>query len=159
MGSLVADFKYRDVYYLWQDKEKSASLRSQFNSYHDMNTRYYDHMSERESLMNARPVKEVWAVFPRKAAGSGDEGLQPPLRVPLAGKRYHKRTGRAVGRVYKDAEELKRAETFFQTGILVLRFTNKEVFTNLSGVCEYIDYVVKQRLKELRSSQSQELYL
>lgn len=73
MGSLVADFKYRDVYYLWQDKEKSASLRSQFNSYHDMNTRYYDHMSERESLMNARPVKEVWAVFPRKAAGSGDE--------------------------------------------------------------------------------------
>ena len=73
MGSLVADFKYRDVYYLWQDKEKSARLRSQFNSYHDMNTRYYDHMSERESLMNARPVKEVWAVFPRKAAGSGDE--------------------------------------------------------------------------------------
>ena len=44
-------------------------------------------------------------------------------------------------------------------GIQVLRFTNKEVFSNLSGVCEYIDYVVKQRLKELRSSQSQELYL
>ena len=59
----------------------------------------------------------------------------------------------------KDAEKLKRSETFFQTGILVLRFMNKEVFSNLSGVCEYIDYVVKQRLKELRSSQSQELYL
>lgn len=73
MGSLVADFKYRDVYYLWQDREKSAGLRSQFNSYHDMNTRYYDHMSERESLMNARPVKEVWAVFPREQAGAGDE--------------------------------------------------------------------------------------
>ena len=46
-----------------------------------------------------------------------------------------------------------------QFGILVLRFMNKEILTNLSGVCEYIDYVVKQRLKELRSSQSQEIYL
>ena len=44
-------------------------------------------------------------------------------------------------------------------GIQVLRFTNKEILSNLYGVCEYIDYVVKQRLKELRSSQSQELYL
>ena len=35
----------------------------------------------------------------------------------------------------------------------------KGILSNLYGVCEYIDYVVKQRLKELRSSQSQELYL
>ena len=27
----------------------------------------------RSSLMNARPVKEVWAVFPREQAGAGDE--------------------------------------------------------------------------------------
>ena len=35
----------------------------------------------------------------------------------------------------------------------------KGILSNLYGVCEYIDYVIKQRLKELRSSQSQELYL
>ena len=44
-------------------------------------------------------------------------------------------------------------------GIQVFQFTNKGILSNLYGVCEYIDYVVKQRLKELRSSQSQELYL
>ena len=65
-GSLVADFKYRDVYHLWQDKEKSKELRRQFNAYHDMNTRFYRNLDERNSLMHARPVKEVWAIFPRE---------------------------------------------------------------------------------------------
>ena len=57
------------------------------------------------------------------------------------------------------AHDYRRTVFMKQFGILVLRFMNKEILTNLSGVCEYIDYVVKQRLKELRSSQSQELYL
>ena len=57
------------------------------------------------------------------------------------------------------AHDCQRTAFMKQFGILVLRFMNKEILTNLSGVCEYIDYVVKQRLKELRRSQSQELYL
>ena len=57
------------------------------------------------------------------------------------------------------AHDYRRTVFMKQFGILVLRFMNKEILTNLSGVCEYIDYVVKQRLKELRSSQSQKLYL
>ncbi|WP_303854719.1 endonuclease domain-containing protein [Allisonella histaminiformans] len=57
------------------------------------------------------------------------------------------------------AHDCQRTAFMKQFGILVLRFMNKEILTNLSGVCEYIDYVVKQRLKELRNSQSQELYL
>ena len=57
------------------------------------------------------------------------------------------------------AHDYRRTVFMKQFGILVLRFMNKEILKNLSGVCEYIDYVVKQRLKELRSSQSQELYL
>ena len=57
------------------------------------------------------------------------------------------------------AHDCRRTAFMKQFGILVLRFMNKEILTNLSGVCEYIDYVVKQRLKELRSSQSQEFYL
>ena len=37
-------------------------------------------------------------------------------------------------------------------GIQVLRFTNKEILSNLYGVCEYIDLVVKNRLKKLQDS-------
>ena len=57
------------------------------------------------------------------------------------------------------AHDYRRTVFMKQFGILVLRFMNKEILTNLSGVCEYIDGMVKQRMKELRSSQSQELYL
>ena len=57
------------------------------------------------------------------------------------------------------AHDCRRTAFMKQFGILVLRFMNKEILTNLSGVCEYIDLMVTQRLKELRSSQSQELYL
>ena len=57
------------------------------------------------------------------------------------------------------AHDCQRTAFMKQFGIFVLRFMNKEILTNLSGVCEYIDCVVKQRLKELRSSQSQEFYL
>ena len=57
------------------------------------------------------------------------------------------------------AHDYRRTVFMKQFGILVLRFMNKDILTNLAGVCEYIDYVVKQRLKELKSSQSQELYL
>ena len=35
-------------------------------------------------------------------------------------------------------------------GIQVLRFTNKGILSNLYGVCEYIDLVVKNRLKKLQ---------
>ena len=37
-------------------------------------------------------------------------------------------------------------------GIQVLRFTNKGILSNLYGVCEYIDLVVKNRLKKLQDS-------
>ena len=57
------------------------------------------------------------------------------------------------------AHDCRRTAFMKQFGILVLRFMNKEILTNLSRVCEYIDFMVTQRLKELRSSQSQEFYL
>lgn len=65
-GSLVADFKYRDVLFLWQDESRSYSIRKQFNAYRDMNTRFYRDMTEAASLRDSRPVKEVWAVFPKE---------------------------------------------------------------------------------------------
>ena len=37
-------------------------------------------------------------------------------------------------------------------GIQVLRFTNKGILSNLYGVCEYIDWIVKNRLKKLQDS-------
>lgn len=71
-GSLVADFKYRDIYRLWTDGT-STDIRVQFNAYRDMNTRYYRDMNEHDSLRNSRPVKEVWAVFPRETPPLSDE--------------------------------------------------------------------------------------
>lgn len=71
-GSLVADFKYRDIYNLWQDEERSSGIREQFNSYRDMNTKYYRTLGETESLRDSRPVKEVWAVFPRETPPLSD---------------------------------------------------------------------------------------
>ncbi len=82
-GSLVADFKYRDLLFLWQDETRSASLRRQFNAYRDMNTRFYRDLDETASLRDSRPVKEVWAVFPREIPGKSDEDYS--LRfIPLA---------------------------------------------------------------------------
>lgn len=82
-GSLVADFKYRDLLFLWQDETRSASLRRQFNAYRDMNTRFYRDLDETSSLRDSRPVKEVWAVFPREIPGKSDEDYS--LRfIPLA---------------------------------------------------------------------------
>ncbi len=87
-GSLVADFKYRDIYFLWRDAARSGGIRTQFNAYRDMNTKFYREMEETESLRNSRPVKEVWAVFPKEIPPGGDEdfslrfiSLAPGLKV------------------------------------------------------------------------------
>lgn len=82
-GSLVVDFKYRDVLFLWQDENRSYSIRKQFNAYRDMNTRFYRDMTEAASLRDSRPVKEVWAVFPKEIPGRSDADYS--LRfIPLA---------------------------------------------------------------------------
>lgn len=72
-GSLVADFKYRDIFFLWRDAARSAGIRTQFNAYRDMNTKFYRGMEESDSIRNSRPVKEVWAVFPKEIPPRGDE--------------------------------------------------------------------------------------
>lgn len=82
-GSLVADFKYRDILFLWKDETRSYSLRHQFNAYRDMNTRFYRYMTETRSLRDSRPVKEVWAIFPRALPGSMDEDYSLKF-IPLA---------------------------------------------------------------------------
>lgn len=82
-GSLIADFKYRDILFLWRDEEKSVSLRRQFNAYRDMNTRFYRDYEESRSLRDSRPVKEVWALFPREIPAGSDRDYS--LRfIPLA---------------------------------------------------------------------------
>ena len=76
---------------------------------------------------------------------------QAKLVIELDGSQHFMKDG--------EAHDYRRTVFMKQFGILVLRFMNKEILKNLSGVCEYIDFMVTQRLKELRSSQSQELYL
>lgn len=82
-GSLVVDFKYRDILFLWQDENRGEGLRRQFNAYRDMNTRFYRHMDERTSLRDSRPVKEVWAIFPRAVPGQSDQDYSLKF-IPLA---------------------------------------------------------------------------
>lgn len=72
-GSLISDFKYRDIYYLWQNEEKSRALRRQFNAYRDVSTKYYKNYDEKTSLQSIRPVKEVWAIFPKEIPTMLDE--------------------------------------------------------------------------------------
>ena len=72
-GSLVADFKYRNVYHIWNDERGSVDLRLQFNAYRDVNTKYYLDMDELTSRRDSRPVKEVWAVFPKEIQAVSDE--------------------------------------------------------------------------------------
>ena len=44
-------------------------------------------------------------------------------------------------------ENDRKRDAYFQNnGIMVLRFSNLDVMQNLSGVCQQIDLVVKQRL-------------
>ena len=44
-------------------------------------------------------------------------------------------------------KDLQRTNELEKTGLLVLRINNDEIDKNFSGVCEYIDMHVKQRLK------------
>lgn len=82
-GSLVVDFKYRDILFLWQDENRGEGLRRQFNAYRDMNTRFYRHMDERTSLRDSRPVKEVWAIFPREVPPQTDQDYSLKF-IPLS---------------------------------------------------------------------------
>ena len=82
-GSLVVDFKYRDILFLWQDENRGEGLRRQFNAYRDMNTRFYRNMDEKTSLRDSRPVKEVWAVFPREVPGKADQDYSLKF-IPLS---------------------------------------------------------------------------
>ncbi len=82
-GSLVVDFKYRDILFLWQDENRGEGLRRQFNAYRDMNTRFYRNMDEKTSLRDSRPVKEVWAVFPREVPPQSDQDYSLKF-IPLA---------------------------------------------------------------------------
>ena len=41
-----------------------------------------------------------------------------------------------------------RTEVLSELGLLVVRFSNRQINTNFRGVCEYIDIVVKSALSE-----------
>lgn len=72
-GTLIADFKYRNVYRIWNEENSSSDIRLQFNAYRDVNTKYYLGMDEEISKRDIRPVKEVWAVFPKEISALPDE--------------------------------------------------------------------------------------
>ena len=64
------------------------------------------------------------------------------LVLELDGAQHYKDNGQ-----HYDAERTVYLEQF---GIQVLRIPNNEVMRNFSGVCEYIDLVVRQSLSQLR---------
>ncbi len=101
LGSLVVDFKYRDILYLWQDENRGEGLRRQFNAYRDMNTKYYRDLDELASLRDSRPVKEVWAIFPREVPAGADEDYSLKF-IPLSpGGDSARRLGERIGEYLK----------------------------------------------------------
>ena len=65
------------------DVSVSAQVVEKLAPQQDMNTKFYRDMDEAQSLRDSRPVKEVWAVFPREVPGSSDEDYS--LRfIPLS---------------------------------------------------------------------------
>ena len=64
------------------------------------------------------------------------------LIVELDGSQHYEDKGMEY-----DAERTAYLE---QYGVRVLRIPNNEVSRNFSGVCEYIDFAVKQSLSQLR---------
>ena len=44
--------------------------------------------------------------------------------------------------------DAKRTAYLNQLGICVIRFSNADILENLSGVCQYIDLTIAQRLKQ-----------
>ena len=92
-GSLIADFKYRDIEKIWKDETAGQRLRTQFNAYRDMNTKWYRDLSEEDSLRNIRPVKEVWAVFPKEAPPGTDRDYSLRFISLAPGIRANERLG------------------------------------------------------------------
>ncbi len=64
------------------------------------------------------------------------------LIVELDGSQHYEDKG-----IEYDAERTAYLEQF---GVRVLRIPNSEVNQNFSGVCEYIDFTVRQSLSQLR---------
>ena len=69
---------------------------------------------------------------------------QAKLVIELDGSQHFMEAGQE--------HDQRRTAYMERFGIQVLRFTNKEILSNLYGVCEYIDLVVKNRLKKLQDS-------
>ena len=67
-GSLVVDFKYRDMLFLWNDENRGEGLRRQFNGYRDMNTKFYRDMDEPTPSATAVPSRRSGPVFPQRGS-------------------------------------------------------------------------------------------
>ncbi len=63
------------------------------------------------------------------------------LIIELDGSQHYEKNG-----ITKDAERTEYLENY---GLKVIRIPNNEVNHNFTGVCEYIDNIVKQSLSQL----------
>ena len=66
---------------------------------------------------------------------------QARLVIELDGSQHYTEEG-----ILHDEERTKILNTY---GISVLRFSNRDVDDNFRGVCEYIDKIIKERLRPL----------
>ena len=95
-----------------------------------------------------------------KVSRSGEKGRTASLRLVGESRFLYVRTKGNIAEalsynllMYR-GEHIGKREFICQSismekfGIQVLRFTNKGILSNLYGVCEYIDFVVKNRLKK-----------
>ena len=64
------------------------------------------------------------------------------LIIEVDGSQHYEEEG------YKKDQE--RTQYLEQYGLKIVRVLNYDIKTNFDGVCEYIDYIVKQSLSQLR---------
>ena len=65
-----------------------------------MNTKFYRGMEESDSLRNSRPVKEVWAVFPKEIPPRGDEDFSSSFHFSCSWSESERESGGDGGAVH-----------------------------------------------------------
>ena len=95
---------------------------------------WYDFLSEYEvRFQRQKPIGEFIADFYCHAA---------KLVIEVDGSQHYSDEGMGYDEF--------RTEKLEEDGLQVIRFTNRQINENFYGVCEYIDFVVKDSLSHLR---------
>ena len=94
-----------------------------------------------------REEKHLWYDFLQKKIGKyilDFYSASEKLAIEIDGSHHYETD--------KLAKDSKRTYYLNEYGISVIRFSNKEIWTNFSGVCQWIDIVIRNKTKVINNS-------